>query len=284
MSSIGSYHLHSIETGRFGLDGGAMFGIVPKPLWQRKISADELNRIPLNARCLLMEGNGQLILVDNGIGDKYNEKFGSIYAIDDESENLDASLKQLGFEKDDITDVILTHLHFDHCGGSTRLVNGKPEVAFRNATFHVQKAHWDWAAASNVREKASFLDENLHPLGESGQLNLIEGSFDLFPGIEVIPVDGHTLAMQLVRVHDEHHSVLFTADLLPTHAHLSPAWNMGYDLWPMTTITEKAKILERATNEGWHLFFEHDPVVSLSNVTQGNRGLEIAHPRPLTEL
>ena len=284
MSSIASYTLHSIETGRFGLDGGAMFGIVPKPLWEKQIAADELNRIPLHARCLLLEGQGRLILIDNGIGSKYNAKFAEIYGIDDETYNLDQSLRQAGFSKDDVTDVILTHLHFDHCGGSTQLVDGVSRVAFNNATFHVQKEHWDWADANNIREKASFLPDNLKPLGESGQLNLIEGTFDLFPGVEVIPVDGHTRAMQLVRVHDANASLLFTADLLPTHAHLSPAWNMGYDLWPMTTIEEKAALLDKAIAGNWQLFFEHDPVVGLAGVTHGQRGPEITNPRPLADL
>ncbi len=284
MASIGSYQVYTVETGRFGLDGGAMFGIVPKPLWKTKIAADELNRIPLKARCLLIEDGNRLILVDNGIGDKYNEKFASIYSVDNESEDLTRSLFALGFSKGDITDVILTHLHFDHCGGSTHQVNGKLEVAFKNATFHVQKSHWDWAQVSNAREKASFLPENLAPLASSGQLNLVEGRFDLFPGIELIPVDGHTKAMQLVRVHTDSQSLLFTADLLPTHAHLLPAWNMGYDLWPLTTIDEKAKILAQAIGEKWHLFFEHDPVVSLCDVIQGSRGPEVSNPRPLYDL
>lgn len=261
-----------------------MFGIVPKPLWEKQIAADELNRIPLKARCLLLEGQGRLILIDNGIGSKYNSKFAQIYAIDDETENLDKSLHQAGFSKDDVTDVILTHLHFDHCGGSTELVNGSSRVAFKNAIFHVQKEHWNWADQNNIREKASFLPENLKPLEESGQLNLIEGTFDLFSGVEVIPVDGHTRAMQLVRVHDQNTSLLFAADLLPTHAHLSPAWNMGYDLWPMTTIDEKAALLEKAIQGQWQLFFEHDPVVSLASVVSGDRGPEITHPRPLSDL
>lgn len=284
MSQIGSYTLHAIETGRFGLDGGAMFGIVPKPLWERKISADELNRIPLHARCLLLEGEGRLILIDNGIGDKYNEKFRAIYAVDDTDVNLDRSLDALGYSRNEITDVILTHLHFDHCGGSTRLVDGKPRVAFENATFHVQKDHWDWAGKSNIREKASFLSENLEPLDSSGQLNLIDGTSELFPGVELIPVDGHTKAMQLVRVHDASKSLLFVADLMPTHAHLMPAWNMSYDLWPMTTITEKRRILDAALAEKWHFFFEHDPTIGLCDVVQGERGIEIANPRPLDEL
>ena len=284
MSKIGKYTLHSIETGRFGLDWGAMFGIVPKPLWEKQIAADELNRIPLRARCLLLEGNGKLILIDNGIGDKYDDKFASIYGIDDETENLDKSLSALGFAKSDVTDVILTHLHFDHCGGSTVMKDGKSEIAFPSATFHVQESHWNWAKQGNVREKASFLPMNLDPLDSSGQLNLVDGTFDLFDGVELIPVDGHTVAMQLVRIHDASSSLLFTADLLPTHAHLSPAWNMGYDLWPMTTIEEKARILEKAIEGGWHLFFEHDPVVGLCDVVEGRRGPEIANPRPVHEL
>jgi len=284
MAQIGSYTLHAIETGRFGLDGGAMFGIVPKPLWERKIIADELNRIPLHARCLLLEGEGRLILIDNGIGDKYNEKFRAIYAVDDTDVNLDGSLNALGYSRNEITDVILTHLHFDHCGGSTHLVDGKPRVAFENATFHVQKEHWDWADKSNIRERASFLAENLEPLADSGQLNLIDGTSELFPGVELIPVDGHTKAMQLVRVHDESQSLLFVADLMPTHAHLMPAWNMSYDLWPMTSIEEKRRILEAAVTEKWHFFFEHDPTIGLCDIVRGERGIETANPRPLNEL
>lgn len=284
MARIGSYTLHTIETGRFGLDGGAMFGIVPKPLWEKRIGADELNRIPLHARCLLLEGDGRLILIDNGIGSKQDVKFNNIYAVDTSSMELDASLAAVGVHRNDITDVILTHLHFDHCGGSTEIVDGKLQIAFPGATFHVQDAHWDWAMASNVREKASFLPDNLDPLAASGQLNLVSGRHDLFPGVEMIPVDGHTRAMQLVRVHDKERSLLYTADLLPTHAHLSPAWNMGYDLWPMTTIDEKARLLEEAIQGGWHLYFEHDPTVGLCDVVGGNRGPEIANARPLSDL
>ena len=284
MPRIGSYTLHAIETGRFGLDGGAMFGIVPKPLWEKRIGADELNRIPLNARCLLLESGDRRILVDNGIGTKQDAKFRKIYGMDDESSNLDGSLAALGMHRNDFTDVILTHLHFDHCGGSTLRNGDRLEIAFPNATFHVQRRHWDWAFEGNVREKASFLPENLEPLAASGQVNLVDGRFDLFPGVEVIPVDGHTRAMQLVRVHGDGRSVLYTADLLPTHAHLTPAWNMGYDLWPMTTIEEKGRLLEEATSGGWQLFFEHDPTVGLCDVIMAERGPEIANPRPLSDL
>ena len=283
-SRIGSWSLHTIETGRFGLDGGAMFGIVPKPLWERRIGADELNRIPLHARCLLLEAGERRILIDNGIGTKQDEKFRKIYAVDDTTMNLDASLANAGTHRSEITDVILTHLHFDHCGGSTEYVDGKLRIAFPNAHFHVQRKHWDWAREGNVREKASFLPENLNPLAESGQLNLIEGRTELFPGIELIPVDGHTKAMQLIRVHDAERSLLYTADLLPTHAHLSPAWNMGYDLWPMNTIEEKGRLLKHATDGGWQLYFQHDPTVGLCDVVMGEKGPEIANPRPLEEL
>lgn len=261
-----------------------MFGIVPKPLWEKSIPADELNRIPLHTRCLLLDSNDRLILIDNGIGDKYNEKFGKIYAVDDTTMNLDASLKAAGVHRNDITDVILTHLHFDHCGGSTVRNGDRLDIAFPKATFHSQQEHWDWAMASNVREKASFLSENLDPLASSGQMAFTEGRTELFPGIEVIPVDGHTKAMQLVRIFDGDTTLLFTADLLPTHAHLSPAWNMGYDLWPMTTIDEKARLLEEAIAGGWQLFFEHDPQVGLCSVIAGERGPEISDPRPLSEL
>ena len=283
-SRIGSWTLHTIETGRFGLDGGAMFGIVPKPLWERRIAADELNRIPMHARCLLLSSADRLVLIDNGIGTKQDQKFRKIYAVDDQTMNLDASLRSAGFHRSDITDVILTHLHFDHCGGSTEVVDGKLCIAFPNAIFHVQGAHWDWARQGNVREKASFFPENLDPLAASGQLNLIDGRNELFEGVDLIPVDGHTRAMQLVRVHYADRSLLYAADLLPTHAHLAPAWNMGYDLWPMTTIEEKGRLLEQATDGGWQLYFEHDPTVGLCDVVMGERGPEIANPRPLADL
>ena len=285
MPRIGAYDLHTIECGRFGLDGGAMFGIVPKPLWERVIEADDKNRIPLNTRCLLMAGDGRTVLIDNGIGDKYDEKFASIYAIEDDEVNLDTSLENAGYSRQDVTDVILTHLHFDHCGGSTRRAeDGSLEIAFPNADFHVQREHWDWAREGNVREKASFLAENLDPLAESGRLRFINGRTELWPGVELIPVDGHTKAMQLVRISDESRSLLYCADLLPTHAHLSPAWNMGYDLWPMTTIEEKDRLLRDAIENNWQLYFEHDPVVAVADVIAGRKGPEIANPRSLDDL
>jgi glyoxylase-like metal-dependent hydrolase (beta-lactamase superfamily II) len=284
MSRLGSYHLYSIEAGRLALDGGAMFGIVPKPLWERRIPADERNRIPLAMRCLLLEGNGKLILIDNGLGDKYDDRFASIYAVDDTSSNLTRSLRAAGFGPDDITDVILTHLHFDHCGGSTHRIAGELVPSFPHATFHVQRRHWEWAQAPNVRERGSFFRENMEPLQASGQLNLVDGRAELFEGIEVRPVFGHTEAQQIVLVRGDHKSLAYVADLLPTHAHLSPAWNMAYDLRPLETIREKSELLDEFRRDSVDLFFEHDPVVVVASVTGEGERIETADHRSLEEL
>lgn len=261
-----------------------MFGIVPKPLWEKKIPADNRNRIPLAMRCLLLESSDRLILIDNGIGEKYDERFADIYSLDSSEANLETSLNSLGFGFDDVTDVILTHLHFDHCGGSTLRIGDRFEVGFRNAVFHIQREHWFWALKSNVREKASFLSENLDPLGNSGQLNFIDGRSELYPGVELFPVDGHTKSMQLVRIYDQDASIVFVADLLPTHVHLSPSWNMAYDLWPMKTIQEKRAFLEDAVAGHWKLFFEHDASVAVADVEMTERGPGIVYPRALMEL
>jgi len=221
--------------------------------------------------------------VDNGLGTKYDDRFADIYAIDDDTNNLEGSLDALGFGLADVTDVILTHLHFDHCGGSTRRSGDALEIAFPHAAFHVQKGHWEWAVESNVREKASFLAENLQPLGASGQLNLIDGRHELFDGIELIPVDGHTREMQLVKVSDESDTLLYMADLVPTHAHIPSPWNMAYDLWPMTTIEEKGRLLEEAAREGWTLFFEHDHQIEIAGVEPHERGPRMVNPRSLAE-
>ncbi|GAB5519221.1 MAG: MBL fold metallo-hydrolase [Rhodothermales bacterium] len=280
MTRIGPYELHAIETGTFALDGGAMFGIVPKPLWTRSITPDAKNRIPMHMRCLLLIGEGRVILIDNGLGDKFDAKFASIYAVDQETTNLHASLAAVGVGVDDVTDVILTHLHFDHCGGSTRRNGERLELVFPNATIHVQRDHWHWAEQSNVREQASFLADNLAPIGASGLLNLIDGAQELFPGLAVEPMNGHTKGQQVVHIYDAHQRLVYVADLLPTHAHLRPAWNMAYDLWPMKTIAEKAAFLERAVDGNWSLFFEHDAAVEVADVTRTERGvITTAHRR-----
>ena len=281
MPKIGDYTLHTIETGLFGLDGGAMFGIVPKPLWEKKIRPDEKNRIPLQMRCLLMASSDRLILIDTGLGDKYDDKFAGIFSVDHEHSTLQQSLNQAGFSPSDITDVIITHLHFDHCGGAT---TKEGQLVFPNAIHHVQDSHWRWAQKPNVRERNSFLQENLAPLEASGQLAFVSGQQELYPGVEVFPVYGHTEAMQLVKISGPEHTLIYAADLIPTHAHVPLAWNMGYDLKPLHTIEEKDTVLKDGVEKGWHFFLEHDPVVEIMSLEKSDRGIAATHFRPLTDL
>lgn len=278
---IGSYTLHTIETGTFALDGGAMFGVVPRTLWERRIAPDERNRIPLHMRCLLLEGDGRVVLIDDGMGHKYDARFADLYAVDHESSNLEGSLRRVGVGPEDVTDVILTHLHFDHCGGSTYRDGGDLRLTFPNARHHVQRAHWDWAMHPNVRERASFLDENLAPLEREGVLVLHDGPGEILPGVDVRLVNGHTEAQQIVLVRGGGETIAFAADLLPTVHHLSPAWVMGYDVRPLVTIDEKAVFLDDALAGGWHLFFEHDPEVEIASLTRTERGITTTDHRRL---
>ncbi|NNE69297.1 MAG: MBL fold metallo-hydrolase [Rhodothermales bacterium] len=265
-SETPKYTAYPIEAGRFGLDGGAMFGVVPRPLWSRKSTPDDAGRIPLSTRCLLLEGEGRLILIDVGIGDKFDEKHRGIYAMED-GPGLVGGLRALGFEPGDVTDVVLTHLHFDHCGGATTWRDGASHVVFDRAVHHVQKAHWDWANKSNPREKASFLSENLDPLAAEGQLSLVDGLQEILPGISVEPVSGHTEAQQIVHIDGMGDGrTVYVADLIPTSAHLAPVWGMSYDLQPLLTIEEKTDFLRRAVEGDWRLFFEHDPFVESGRV------------------
>ncbi len=278
--TIGSYTLHEIHAGRLGLDGGAMFGIVPKPLWERRIPADGRNRIPLAMRCLLLEGDSRLVLVDDGVGDKTDAKFDDIYAVDRASSELHRSLKAAGFGAADVTDVVLTHLHFDHCGGSTlRRADGSLEVAFPNATFHVQRRHWEWAHES-PREQASFLPENLEPIAASGRLQLHDGPGELLPGVEALVVDGHTRGQQLIKLSDAERTLLYAADLLPTAAHVPPLWVMAYDVAPLETLAEKERILARAADEEWTVMFEHDTETATARVERTERGYRVVGQEP----
>jgi glyoxylase-like metal-dependent hydrolase (beta-lactamase superfamily II) len=284
---IGRYTLHEIETGRFGLDGGAMFGIVPKPLWQKAMPPDERNRITLAARCLLLEGRDRLILIDAGLGAPRSEKFADIYAVDQEHSDLHGSLEAAGFDAADVTDVILTHLHFDHCGGTTQRAAGSDgddwALTFEHARHHVQRAHWEWARTSNAKEGGSFLPENLDPLADSGSVEFVDGREEILEGIEALPVDGHTEAQQLVKVSDGENTLVFVADLLPTTHHLKPAWTMAYDVRPMTTIEEKADFLDEAEREGWTLFFEHDPDTAVADLKRTEDGTQVTQQRSLEE-
>lgn len=285
MPQIGPYTLYTVETGRFGLDGGAMFGIVPKPLWSSRIEPDAQNRIPLHMRCLLIEGPDRLMLVDTGMGDTFaGTKYEDIYAVDHEVATLDASLDAHGFDRDDVTDVILTHLHFDHCGGATRGNGETREPTFPQATYHVQAEHWEWATASNPKEKGSFLQETFLPIESAGQLELVDGSGSLAPGIDVMLAHGHTESQQLVKISDGPRTLVYVADLLPTTHHLASAWTMAYDIRPLVTMEEKADFLETAVEEGWHLFFEHDPDTAVASLQQTDRRIDVADRRSLDEL
>lgn len=283
MPRIGPYTLHKIETGTFGLDGGAMFGVVPKPLWEQRIPADGRNRIPLAMRCLLLESSDRLILVDNGLGHKYTEKFAALYAIDHETHTLERSLRSAGFGFDDVTDVVLTHLHFDHTGGSTTLDGGKLAVVFRNARHYVQRKQWDTANDPNPRESPSFQAENLRPLEASGQLVLLDGEQSPFAGVTLTPVSGHTAGMQIVRVADGSRTLVFAADLLPTSHHFGPAWTMAYDIEPLKSMSEKAAFLSAASQNGWTIMFEHDPVVEIAEVADSDGRMVVKDARSVAD-
>lgn len=248
-----------------------MFGIVPRPLWERHIAADASNRIPLAMRCLLLRGHGRTILVDTGLGDKTDAKFDRIYAVD-RSHTLLGSLDALGVAASEITDVILTHLHFDHGGGATRRTDaGALELTFPKARHYVQRSHWEWAHTS-PREGASFLGENLDPLQASGQLELLDGSESPFPHLELAIVNGHTRGQQLPLLSDGTTTLLYAGDLLPTAAHVPLLWIMAYDVEPLETVREKEAILERAAAERWHIVFEHDPVHATGRIEATERG------------
>lgn len=273
---IGRYEVKLVDAGRFRLDGGAMFGVVPKVLWHQKCPADEKNRIRMATNCLLLSGDNKNILIDTGIGYKSDEKFAKIFAIDYSEYDLNRSLQNLGTEHDEITDVILTHLHFDHTGGATEVSdNGQVVPTFPKAKYYVQKGQLEWAKNPLEKDRASFLKENFQPLEEAGQLVILERAGELFPTIELILVDGHTRAQQLVLIHGEERSLLFAGDLVPTSNHIPIPWVMGYDNEPLKTIQEKKKILERAAGENWLLFFEHDPEIRCAVVKKGAKDYEI---------
>lgn len=272
---FGDYECFSVDMGRFVLDGGAMFGIVPRVLWERKIPADEKNLIPMNARSLLIQGRGKNILVDTGLGSKLSEKMIKIYKIDEDSTNIDKSLSKHGLTRQDITDVIITHLHFDHAGGSTCIKNNKVVPSFQNATYYIQRKQWETANNPSVRDRASYMKENFMPLEEAGVLKLIDGPTGIFKGIDLIVTEGHTPGQQHPLIKGETVCLFYCADFMPTSAHLPAAWNMAYDNYPMILIEEKKKLLSRALKENWILFFEHDPNIAAATIMQGEKNIEI---------
>lgn len=260
--------LYAIDTGRFALDGGAMFGVVPKVIWEKLIAPDDRNRIPMAMRALLIEEGERLILVDVGVGHKYTPKFADLYAIDHSIHTLEGELQRLGFSVQDVTDVVLTHLHFDHAGGSTKMEGDRAMPTFPNARYYVQRSHWDWAHAPNPRERASFFPENYDPLQASGQLVLVDGETELIPAVRLRVVNGHTEGQQLVEVHYRGKTILYAADLFPTSAHLPLPYVMAYDVRPLITFEERQTYLPRLVAEEIIVLYEHDPIVECSTVVE----------------
>lgn len=269
--------LHRIETGNFMLDGGAMFGVVPKALWERTNPADEKNRIKMAARSLLIEDGDRLILIDTGMGNKQSDKFYGHYAIWGDH-TLDSSLQKAGFHRDDITDVFFTHLHFDHCGGAIEFnSNGILVPAFKNARFWSHQNHWEWATKPNPREKASFLPENILPIHESGQLELLTGTEKELEktalGFDILLMNGHTEKQMLPMIQYQGKTIVFAADLIPTVGHLPIPYVMGYDTRPLLTLEEKASFLDRAVANDFLLFLEHDAENELISLEQTAKGV-----------
>lgn len=284
--------LYTINTGYFKLDGGAMFGVVPKSIWNKINPADENNLCSWALRCLLIEDGKRLVLVDNGNGNKQDAKFFSHYYLHGD-DTLDKSLAKYGFSKDDITDVILTHLHFDHCGGSIERDGDRLVPAFKNATYWSNKKHWDWAVFPNEREKASFLKENILPIKESGKLQFIEvansadgrlGETSFSENISVRFVSGHTESMMLPQIKYNGKTIVFMADLLPSAGHIPIPFVMAYDMFPLTSLQEKRSFLQEALAGDYFLFFQHDPVNECCNLQPTERGIRPKNYFKLSEI
>ena len=266
--------IYPIETGKFKLDGGAMFGVVPKSIWSKTNPADNNNMCDWAMRCMLIEDGDRLILVDNGIGDKQSEKFFSYYYLFGD-ETLEKSIQDLGFGLDDITDVFMTHLHFDHCGGGVRRKNDSFELVFPNAKYWSNEKHWKWATEPNPREKASFLAENIKPIQESGHLNFVNENGLWLPKINVMYVHGHTESQMIPHINYKGKTVVFMADLLPSTGHIPLAYVMGYDTRPLLTLAEKESFLKQAVEEEFVLFLEHDSVNECCTLQMTEKGVRL---------
>lgn len=272
--------IYPINSGNFKLDGGAMFGVVPKTLWQRTNPADANNMCDWTMRLLLIEDGNRLILFDAGIGDKQSEKFFSHYYLSDQN-SLEPNLNKLGFGLDEITDVFLTHLHFDHCGGAVKWNKDRTgfEPVFKNAVYWSTEKHWKWATEPNAREKASFLSENILPIQESGQLKFIErdGDFtkNVFNNVDVLFVDGHTESMMIPHIRYKDKTIVYMADLLPSVGHIPLPYVMGYDTRPLLTLDEKGKFLNKAADENFVLYFEHDHVNECCTLQHTDKGVRL---------
>ncbi|MEJ7645801.1 MAG: MBL fold metallo-hydrolase [Chryseolinea sp.] len=275
--------LHVIDTGFFKLDGGAMFGVVPKSIWQKTNPSDSNNLCNWAMRCLLIEDGNRLILIDNGIGEKQDAKFLSHYHLNGEA-SLQRSLQRLDISESDITDVFMTHLHFDHCGGGIMYKSGKPALSFVNARYWSNADHWQWATEPNPREKASFLKENILPIQESGHLNFVVPGSSPFQNTEIRYVSGHTDKMMIPCISFKGETVCFMADLLPSTGHIPLPYIMGYDTRPLLTMEEKDAFLNEAADRNFILFFEHDPVNECCTVKRTEKGIRLDRTFALKEI
>ena len=274
--------LYTIDTGFFKLDGGAMFGVVPKSIWNKLNPADSNNLCTWAMRCLLVEEGTRLALIDCGLGTKQSEKFFSYYEpFGDDS--LEKSLRKNGFRPEDITDVFLTHLHFDHCCGAVKRDGEKLITAFPNATYWSHPKHWEWAVHPNAREKPSFLKENILPIQESGQLKMLNDGQEIFPGFSNITAYGHTEAMMLPKISYKGKTIVYCADLLPSVGHLPVSYVMAYDVQPLVTLKEKEIFMKEAIENDYHLFFEHDKSIELCSLTQTERGVRMKEEMKMSE-
>jgi glyoxylase-like metal-dependent hydrolase (beta-lactamase superfamily II) len=270
---LGDIEVHLLGDGTFRLDGGAMFGVIPRPLWEKKSPPDDRNRILLSMNILLIRAGGKRILVETGGGDKWNAKQNAIYLFE-ASGRLPERLAALGVKPEEIDIVINTHLHFDHCGWNTRLVNGVAVPTFSNARYIVQRKEYEHACAPTERDRASYFPDNFMPMQESGQWDFLSGDSQIMPGIEVIVVPGHIKDMQCVKITGGGQTIFFVADLVPTVAHLSYPWIMGYDLYPMTTLESKHKWLPIAAKENWTVIFGHDPHMPAAKLREKEGGFD----------
>jgi len=268
---LGKFECRAVETGTFRLDGGAMFGVVPKVLWSKTNPADGNNRISMAMRALYVEGGGHRLLIDSGAGTKLNEKMLRNYLI--KSPGLRASLDKKNISPSSVTDVVATHLHFDHAGGYTyHDVNGDLRLVMPEAVHHIQRRQWEAALNPNEKDRASFFEENFKPIEESGMLHLVEGEEELYPGVTLIPTRGHTPGHQVVLVDGGADAILYCGDLIPLASHINIPYIMSYDHYPLDTLEEKKKLLGRAADEGWILFFEHDPAIAACRIGRTENG------------
>ncbi|MCC2678976.1 MAG: putative metal-dependent hydrolase [Pseudobdellovibrio sp.] len=288
---IGPYEVHAVPTGIFGLDGGSMFGTVPKVLWEKSNPPDEKNRIAMEARALLLKSKDRNILIDTGNGSdfiaKYGEKLGSkfaeMYAVDENGPNLISSLKAHGVNPEDVTDVILTHLHFDHAGGATKAENGKIVPTFPKAKYYLQRSNLETAKNPNVREKASYFQANFQPLLDAGVLQFLDGDAKNFiSGISLIVSNGHTQGHQVVQIEDSEKQLFYCGDVIPTSSHIRSAWIMGYDLNPLEIIKEKGELLKLSQNKETYFYFEHDPYCDMASVEKINEDYKVKERFSLT--